>query len=166
MSNTLRVLARDIYPCDTQENWNSAAPILSKGMVAKVIAPDDSVTFKVGDGETAFADLPSYAKDPTKPNQEVVLVSEASATGTWTITNLIPRHPVYVAFDCLGQPCDFTIAEACLSHGVGAQFALGHGDIAAGGVNLSGSVVLIPSGNDLKLNILAIPTGQTVKAFQ
>ena len=44
---------------DTYENWENNNPILLKGEIAFVIKSSD-IDFKIGDGQTAFKDLPLY----------------------------------------------------------------------------------------------------------
>lgn len=56
--------ARIAMTRDTEQNWNSKNPVLLAGEFAVVSKGGDYYGIKIGDGSTAFADLPYAFETP------------------------------------------------------------------------------------------------------
>ena len=80
MSNKIYVNARYAFREDSLENWQALNPILEKGEPSIVRDGKDGEWLKIGDGETAWNDLP-YKKGPQGQKGDIGPVGPQGAQG-------------------------------------------------------------------------------------
>ena len=94
---------------DTASNWSTNNPVLAEGEIGIEI---DTTLMKVGDGTTAWNDLPYMNDLGIKLTQQTITSSNGSATIDWrngTNAIITLTENTTVSFTNPGQPCHLQI---------------------------------------------------------